>query len=266
MVDYTRYQELRIERHERLLTVTLQRPDTLNAVTGRMHSELSTIFTDIAHDNDVDVVVLTGAGRAFCAGGDINWMQQLLSLPGGMTSISDEGKKIIRTLLDLEKPLICRMNGDAVGLGATLALFCDVIIADETARIGDPHVRVGLVAGDGSAVIWPQLVGHARAKEYLMTGDLMTAAQASDFGLINRAVPADQLDAEVKKLTDKLLRGAQHAIRWTKVSVNIGLRQLAESILDASIAYEVVSSTLPDHAEAVAAFAEGRRPVFGRHR
>jgi enoyl-CoA hydratase len=265
-MDYGNYQDIKVERQDRLLTVTLHRPDTLNAVTGRMHCELSTIFTDIARDDEVDLVILTGAGRAFCAGGDIGWMQQMLSLPGGMAGISDEGRKIIRSLLDLEKPVICRMNGDAVGLGATIALFSDVIIADETARIGDPHVKVGLVAGDGSAVIWPQLIGHVRAKEYLMTGDLMTAAQASDFGLINRAVPADQLDAEVKKLADKLLRGAQHAIRWTKVSVNIGLRQLAESILDASIAYEVVSSTLPDHAEAVTAFAEGRRPVFGKLR
>jgi enoyl-CoA hydratase len=265
-MDYGNYQDIKVERQDRMLTVTLHQPDTLNAVTGRMHRELSTIFTDIARDDDVDLVILTGAGRAFCAGGDIGWMQQMLSLPGGMAGISDEGKKIVRSLLDLEKPVICRMNGDAVGLGATIALFCDVIIADETARIGDPHVRVGLVAGDGSAVIWPQLIGHARAKEYLMTGDLMTAAQASDFGLINRAVPADQLDAEVKKLADKLLRGAQLAVRWTKVSVNIGLRQLAESILDASIAYEAVSSTLPDHAEAVTAFAEGRRPVFGKLR
>ncbi|HEU0221694.1 MAG TPA: enoyl-CoA hydratase-related protein [Paracoccaceae bacterium] len=263
-MDYGSYQDIRVAQDGRLLTLTLDRPDSLNAVTGRMHRELSTIFGAIAEDDSVDLVVLTGAGRAFCAGGDIGWMQEVLARPGGMAGIGKEGKQIVRSLLDLEKPVICRLNGDAVGLGATLALFCDIIIADEAARIGDPHVRVGLVAGDGGAVIWPQLIGYARAKEFLMTGDLMTARQGADIGLINKAVPAAELDAEVRKLADKLLRGAQQAIRWTKVSVNVGLRQLADSILDASIAYEVVSSTLPDHAEAVAAFAEGRRPVFGR--
>jgi enoyl-CoA hydratase len=191
-------------------------------------------------------------------------MQSMIDGPEGMSAIAIEGRRIIQSLLDLEIPVICRLNGDAVGLGATLALFCDVIIASETARIGDPHVRVGLVAGDGGAVIWPQLIGYARAKEYLMTGDLMNAQRAAEIGLINRAVPAEKLDEEIAKLADKLLRGAQRAIRWTKLSVNLGLRQLVDSVFDASLGYEVASSMLPDHAEAVAAFHEGRRPVFGR--
>ena len=263
-MDYASYREIEIRREGRVLTLTLNRPASLNAVNARMHHELARIFYDIALDPDVDLVVLTGAGRAFCAGGDIAWMQSLLAAPGGMAAIHVEAKRIIYGLLDLEKPVICRLNGDAVGLGATLALFCDVVIASEDAKIGDPHVRVGLVAGDGGAVIWPQLVGHVRAKEYLMTGDLLTARQAADIGLINRAVPAADLDAEVKKLTDKLARGAQHAIRWTKLSVNLSLKQLAHTILEASIGYEIASSKMPDHREAVAAFAEGRRPVFGR--
>ncbi len=261
---YSDYTAIDIAREGRVLRLTLNNPGALNAVTGRMHHELSTIFGEVALDDSVDVVVLTGAGKAFCAGGDIGWMQSMVDNPGGMAAIGIEGKRIVHSLLDLEKPVICRLNGDAVGLGATLALFCDVIIGDETARIGDPHVRVGLVAGDGGAVIWPQLVGYARAKEFLMTGDLLTAQRAAEIGLINRAVPAGILDEEVAKLVEKLLRGAQRAIRWTKVSVNIGLKQLADSVLDASLGYEIASSMLPDHAEAVAAFREGRRPVFGK--
>lgn len=263
-MDYSTYSALSIQRDGRILRVTMDSPATLNAVTAKMHRELSTIFSDIALDEETDLVILTGAGKAFSAGGDIGWMQDMLTTPGGMAGIAAEGRRVILSLLDLQKPVICRLNGDAVGLGATLALFSDIIIADETARIGDPHVRVGLVAGDGGAVIWPQLVGPALAKEFLMTGDLLDARRAASIGLINRAVPAEALDEEVEKMAHKLARGAQQAIRWTKLSVNIGLKQLATTILDASLAYEVASSTMPDHAEAVSAFVEGRRPVFGR--
>jgi enoyl-CoA hydratase len=262
-MDYARYCALSISRQGRVLRVGFNNPAAMNAVTAQMHGELSTIFSDIASDDETDLVVLTGEGKAFSAGGDIGWMQQMLSVPGGMAGTAAEGRRIILSLLDLQKPVICRLNGDAVGLGATLALFCDIIIADETARIGDPHVRVGLVAGDGGAVIWPQLVGLALAKEFLMTGDLLDAKRAASIGLINRAVPADDLDGEVGKLVEKLERGAQQAICWTKLSLNIALKQLATSILDASLALEVVTSTMPDHAEAVSAFAEGRRPKFG---
>ncbi len=263
-MSYSHYTSIRVNRDGRRLTLTLDNPDTLNAVTANMHRELSTIFGEIARDDAVDLVILTGAGKAFCAGGDIGWMQSMIDAPGGMSGIADEGRCIVHSLLDLQVPIICRLNGDAVGLGATLALFCDVVIADEKARIGDPHVRVGLVAGDGGAVIWPQLIGYTRAKEMLMTGDLITAQRAAEIGLINRAVAADRLDEEVDKLADKLLRGAQQAIRWTKHSVNLGLKQLADAVFEASLGYEVASSMLPDHAEAVAAFREGRRPVFGK--
>jgi enoyl-CoA hydratase len=263
-MDYATYEDVTAVRSGQVLTLTLNRPDTLNAVTARMHDELSRIFSDAARDEAVDLVVLTGAGRAFCAGGDIGWMKSQLARPGGLAAIAPEGKRIIYSLLDLEKPVVCKLNGDAIGLGATLALFCDVIIASEAARIGDPHVRVGLVAGDGGAVIWPQLVGYARAKEFLMTGDLIAARDAAQMGLVNRAVPAAELDDAVEKLVEKLLRGPRYAVRWTKTSVNIGLKQLAHAALEASIGYEVASSLMPDHAEAVAAFAEGRRPVFNK--
>lgn len=263
-MDYQSYQDLKIEKDGRTLRLIINRPEALNVVTGRLHGELSRIFTDIEHDDDVDVVVLTGAGKTFCAGGDIGWMHEMLDVPGGFAAISIEGRRIIQSLLSLDKPVVCRVNGDAIGLGATLALFSDVIIVDEEARIADPHVRVGLVAGDGGAVIWPQLIGYARAKELLMTGDAVTGREAAQMGLVNRAVPAGDLDTEVDKLVQKLLRSPQAALRWTKVAVNIGLKQLADSILEASIGYECVSATLPDHREAVTAFLEKRRPNFGK--
>ena len=255
------YKTISFKRDGKVLTVTLNRPDVLNAVNGDLHTELSHVFHDVATD-PADIIVLTGAGRAFCAGGDIDWMQSGIDDPLGFDAVVFEAKKIIFGLLDCEKPIICRLNGDAVGLGATIALFCDIIIASDSARIGDPHVSVGLVAGDGGAVIWPQLIGYARAKEYLMTGKLMTAEDAVAMGMINHAVPASELDEATDRMASRLASGAAQAIRWTKVSVNIGLKQLAHSIMDTSLAYESLSNRSKDHQEAVNAFREKRRPVF----
>jgi enoyl-CoA hydratase len=154
------------------------------------------------------------------------------------------------------------LNGDAIGLGATIALFCDVIIADDKARIADPHVKVGLVAGDGGAAIWPQLIGFARAKEFLMTGEMVRAPEAARMGLINHAVPAAELDEKVQQLANKLAKGATLAIRWTKRAANIQLRDVVTRVLDASVAYEAMSQRTADHAEAVSAFNEKRRPQF----
>jgi enoyl-CoA hydratase len=261
-MNYDRYQQLAVSIAERIATVTLNRPDKLNAVSALLHTELSHIFRDLDEDPAIDIVILTGAGTAFSAGGDLDWMQEAIDHPETFERTAREGKQIIFALLDCEKPLIAKLNGHAVGLGATLALFCDVIFASEKARIGDPHVAVGLVAGDGGAVIWPQLIGYARAKEYLMTGDLIPATEAQRMGLINHVVKPEELDATVLAFARRLAGGAQKAIRWSKVSVNIGLKQLAHAIMDTSIAYEVLTNTSSDHAEAVSAFRDRRKPNF----
>lgn len=257
-----RYRNIAFERNGRILTLTLNRPDQLNAVDAALHTELAQVFADVARDPDSDVIILTGAGRAFCAGGDITWMQEAVDDPASFERTAIEGKQIVFSLLDCEKPIIAKVNGHAIGLGATMALFCDVIFAADSAKIADPHVRVGLVAGDGGAVIWPQLVGFAKAKELLMTGDTLTASDAERLGLINYAVPAEQLDEQVDAFAGRLAGGATQAIRWTKTAVNIALKQLAHSIMDTGIAYELVSNRSGDHAEAVAAFLEKRKAVF----
>lgn len=261
-MDFDTYQTLLFERRGRVLEITMNRPEKLNAVDEEMHAELARVFVDVSNDADSDIAVLTGAGRAFSSGGDIDWMQKMIDQPASFEKTAREGKQIVFSLLDCEKPVIAKLNGHATGLGATIALFCDVIFAAETAKIGDPHVSVGFVAGDGGAVIWPQLIGYARAKEYLMTGDLMTAIEAARIGLINRAVPPGELDSFVAQFADRLASGATKAIRWSKMSVNIGLKQLAHSILDASLAYEAMSNITADHQEAVNAFREKRTPKF----
>lgn len=259
------YKALLLERDGGVLTVTLNRPETLNAFDEQMDIEMSRLFLDVAEDKETRVVVLTGAGRAFSAGGDIEHMQAVIDNPTLFLEGMQRAKKIVFSMLDCPKPVIAKINGHAIGLGATIALFSDLSYAADHAKIGDPHVKVGFVAGDGGAVIWPQLVGYAKAKEYLLTGDLVTAEEAARLGLINHAVPADQLDAVVDAMAKRLANGASRAIEWTKASINIGLKQLAHSILDASIAYEALSNLTRDHQEAVNAFREKREPVFKEH-
>ena len=248
------YKRVLIEHRGRTLVLTINRAEALNAIDADLHEELSRVFVDAANDEQSDVVVLTGAGRAFCAGGDIAWMQDSFGSQAALDRTAREAKRIISTLLECEKPIICRLNGDAVGLGATIALFCDIIVADDRARISDPHVRVGLVAGDGGAAIWPQLIGYARAKEFLMTGNAVAAAEAARIGLINHAVPKDSLDEHVFKLASQFAQGATEAIRWTKAAINIPLRQIAAASMEASIPSELMSASLPYHHRAVEAY------------
>ena len=256
-MDQTAYNTIEIGRRGRVLYLTLNRPDVLNAIEGEMHEELSRLFVDAANDPDSDVIVLTGAGRAFSAGGDVESMQKAIDDPSIFEqAVVPEAKKIVFSLLDCDKPVIAKLNGHAMGLGATIALFCDIIYAAEHAKIGDPHVSVGLVAGDGGAVIWPQLIGFARAKEYLFTGKPLTAAQAAGIGLINHAVPAADLDATVDAFADQLAGGATKAIRWTKTTVNIALKQLAHSMMDTGLAYEALSNVSDEHIALVRAFRE----------
>ena len=192
----------------------------------------------------------------------MEWFDSMIEDPAKFRAIAPEAKRIVTSLLDLEKPIICRLNGAAAGLGATIALMCDVIVAVEHALIGDPHVKVGLVAGDGGAVIWPQLIGYAKARELLMTGDMLNAQEAKEAGLINHVVPSSQLDEKVGEISNKILANPRWAVRWTKTVTNIPLREIAVKVMDAAMAYEMVTNILPDRKEAVAAFKEKRPPKF----
>jgi enoyl-CoA hydratase len=261
-MNYDDHQSLAISQSGNILRVTLNQPDKLNAISPEMEEELLRVFENLRRDRSVDVVVLSGAGRAFSAGGDLNRHPELAADLRKVKREFELARRFIHTLLDVEQPIVCRLNGDAIGLGATLALYCDVIVAADTARIGDPHVRVGLVAGDGGAAIWPQLVGYARAKQYLLGGDMLDAAEAQRIGLINFCVPAGELDATVDKWAERFAKGAVNAIKWTKAVINIGLKEQAAKMLDAGLGYEALSLRSEDHMEAVKAFQEKRKPVF----
>jgi enoyl-CoA hydratase len=258
------FETIALTRKGRLLTITLNRPDVLNAVNEQMHQELVDVLAFASQDEGSDVLLLTGAGRAFSAGGDLTYLADTAKHPERFDVDVRRAKRIVYTILDLEKPLVCRLNGHAVGLGATIALLCDVVFAAETAKIGDPHVSVGLVAGDGGAFIWPQRIGYALAKEYLLTGELVPAPKAHQIGLINHCLPAAELDAAVDKFCQRLLDGSTNAIRWTKVTINLELKRIAHAVMDAGIAYEAVSIRSSDHQQAVDALLNKRTPVFKR--
>jgi enoyl-CoA hydratase len=261
-MNLSSYSTFLFERRGRLLHASFNRPQTMNAIDSVAHEELARFFAEVTADPLTDVVILSGVGRAFSAGGDLDHIQAMIDEPDKFLKDLQDAKRIVFGMLDCPKPIIAKLNGHAVGLGATIALLCDVIFAVPTAKIGDPHVKIGFTAGDGGAFIWPHLLGHARAKEYLLTGRLMTAEEAERLGLINHVVPAAEIDRVVDEFAQELLKGAMRAIQWTKLSVNIGLKQTAQAVLDASLAYEALSNVTADHQEAITALREKREPKF----
>ena len=256
------YSRFRFARDGRLLTASIQSDHPVNGVDGPMHAQWATLFTDLQRDSGSDLIILAAEGRAFCAGGDFDWFQEQIDDPSRFRDIAWDARRIVMSLLELDKPIICRLNGAAAGLGATIALLCDMVVAAESAVVGDPHVKVGLVAGDGGALIWPQLIGYARAKELLMTGDMLTAAEAHELGLINHVVPMEALDEKVAELVGKVMANPRWAVRWTKSTVNIPLRALAAQLMDASLGWETVSNMQDDRREAMQALREKRPPAF----
>lgn len=258
---FDRYRLIRFSRRDRILTVTMDSPP-LNAVGLALHEELADVFTDVARDEASDVVILTGAGKAFSAGADLPGLIKATEDKALRVALLSKAPQIVHSLLALEKAVIARVNGHAMGLGATLALLCDIVFAAEPARIADPHVGVGLSAGDGGALIWPQLIGYARARHHLLTGDPLMAAEAEAIGLIHKAVPMDMLDEAVNAYADRLAGGATLAIKATKRSINMTLAREALAVAEAHAGLEAHTMASDDHREAVLAFIEKRAPRF----
>ena len=250
-----------------ILHVTLHRPDSLNAINDVMHRELRDLYARIAADAEVEVVVLTGAGRGFCAGGDFKQMQENNEgsiYDDGFSALFVDAVAIARNILSVRRPIVAAVNGDAIGLGASLALFSDIVYMAEDARIGDPHAQAGLVAADGGVVLWPLLLGINRAKEYLLTGDLLTGVEAERIGLVNHAVPREELEGAVMAVARKLAKGASLAIRFNKQLVNKELEDRVNRIYETALAMEAITFSSADHLEAVRAFGARERPTFTR--
>lgn len=262
MKDYSNYKFLKVDFDDSVATITLNRPERRNAAHNPMHQELETIFTDVGAEDEVRAIVFTGAGEAFCAGGDASSMDSGEFNPVGPRIPFNGVRRLVNSMLDVEQPIIGAINGDAAGLGATLALMCDITYVAETARIGDTHVKMGLVAGDGGAIIWPALIGMARAKQYLFTGDWITGTEAERIGLVNFALPTEEVLSAATAFARRMADGAPMAIRWTKYSMNKLLRDQVNLALDTSMFLEAATMGTEDLKESAAAFLEKRPPVF----
>ena len=251
-----------IERDGHVMTVTIDHPDSaVNAVDETLHRELAELFGMLKQEPDARAIVLTGDGRAFSAGGDMGWFPELRE-PAVMHALRREAKQIIWDQLDVEIPIVCVLNGPAVGLGASIALLCDVIVMSENATIIDPHVQVGVVAGDGGAAIWPLLVGPLAAKRHLMLGEPLTATEACRLGVASEVCSPDSVQAAGRSWADRLAAQAPLAVQGTKIAINQQIKQALLTSFDVSTALEMTCFVSQDHAEAVEAFVEKRAPIF----
>jgi enoyl-CoA hydratase len=263
--DYSKFQTLDVRLDERLLRVVLNRPDSLNAVDSIMHEELEELWTIVRFDDSVGCVLLTGSGRSFCVGADFKSLEPRARAESqarrvGLPLLS--AKQLISNMLDVEQPIVAAVQGHAIGVGATIALCSDVVIATDDAVFADTHVALGLVAGDGGCVVWPSLLPMSAAKYYLLTGDGLKGDEAARLGLVLRSVPADELHGAAEETATRLAKGASLAIRWTKYSVNKILRERLNLLIDTSLVLEGATLLSEDHAEAILAFSERRSPRF----
>jgi enoyl-CoA hydratase len=246
-----------------VVILTLNRPDRLNALTDELTRDLRAALAALAYD-DSRVAVITGAGRGFCAGADSGGMENRIDQGTNGAAEGIRGRNfLVPALLEVEQPLIAMVNGPAAGAGATLGLFCDIVLIADDAKIGDTHVRMGLVSGDGSAVMWPLLLGPKLASEYLLTGRLIDGREAERIGLVNHSYPADSLREETLALASEIAAQPPFAVKGNKAAVKRYVQWLVGHTLDASYAWEQLSMLTADHAEAVRAFRERRPGVYG---
>jgi enoyl-CoA hydratase len=248
-VKYDLPQELLVEVDGPIRTVVFNRPAEYNAVNLALHRALAIVWPQLAADQDAKVVILTGAGRAFSAGGDLDWITSFLDDPVARDDSLREGAQIIDEMLRFPLPVIAAVNGAAVGLGCSLAVLCDIVLMSQKAYLVDPHVSVGLVAGDGGAAFWPLITPILRSREYLYTGDRIPAATAVELGLATRTTAPEDLLAEARALALRLAAQPAPALRGTKRVVNMYLSQALSGAVQAGFAAEAVTMQSPEHRE-----------------
>jgi enoyl-CoA hydratase len=261
-MTYAEYEQLRFERRPNgVLLITMDRPEKYNATDEGMHTELARVWRDVSADPETRVAVVTGAGKAFSAGGDLGMVERMTGDHDRVAHMLGEMRDLVYNIVDCEKPVVSAINGVAVGAGTVVGLMADISICAREARIGDGHVKLGVAAGDHAAIIWPLLVGMAKARYYLMTGEMIVGTEAERIGLVSKAVPRDEVLPEALRVADALATGSQTAIRWTKRSLNGWLR-MAGPIFEQSAAYEMLGFLGPDVVEGAAALREKRAPRF----
>jgi enoyl-CoA hydratase len=257
-VDYDLPAELLVESDGPVRVVTLNRPDELNAANHAMHHGLTQLWDQLAADRDAGAVVVTGAGRAFSAGGDFAFMQRQHADAAFRAQVFEESRRLLQTMIAFPLPVIAAVNGPAVGLGCSLAVACDIVLIAERAFLADPHVTVGLVAGDGGAALWPLLTSMLRAKEYIFTGDRIPAATAVELGLANRVVVGDALMDEAMALARRLAALPRQALQDTKRALNGHIARAVAGIMDFALSAELLTMGSAEHQALVATRSSDR--------
>jgi enoyl-CoA hydratase len=261
-VDYSVFKDILFERRDNgVLWITLNRPDKLNAADAAMHQAFVDLWPMIDKDPAVRVAVITGAGRAFSAGGDLDRVVNAHGNYEDIVAILEEARDIVYNMLHCSKPIISAVNGVAVGAGVVVALLSDISIMAEGAKLGDGHIRMGVAAGDHGAIIWPLLCGVAKAKYYLLTGEMIGGREAERIGLVSLCVPDDQVVPRAMDVATRLATGPRDAVKYTKRVVNQWLLQ-AGPIFDHSLALEMMGFFSKDLLAGVDALRSKRAPRF----
>ncbi len=256
------YQELRtVLGPHGVLEVTFANPERLNSVSEVGHSELARIWTEVDADPVVRTVLLRAEGRAFSAGGDYEMIEHILADRETHRRVLKETRDLVRNIIECSKPIVSAINGAAVGAGLAAALLADIPIAAHSARILDGHTKLGVTTGDHAVVIWPLLIGMAKAKYHLLTNDPIDGTEAERLGLVARVVPDDELDSVARTIASDLAKGPAEALQWTKHTLNHWLRS-AYPAFDASVAYEFLGFGGDDVEEGLDAARHKRRPEF----
>lgn len=259
---YEKYEYLLFERKPGgVLLITINRPEVYNATNNKLHNELAYVWKDVDADPETSVAVITGAGKAFSAGGDLKMIDGQIKDFKQISTIMKEAADVVYNIVDCDKPVISAINGPAVGAGLAVAIMADISIIAEDARFTDGHIRLGVAAGDHAAIIWPLLCGLAKAKYYLMTADFIDGKEAERIGLVSKCVPGDQLMEEALRVAKVLADGPKFAVQWTKRSLNHWVRQ-AIPIFESSLAYEMLNFFGDDVEEGAKALIEKREPKF----
>jgi 2-(1,2-epoxy-1,2-dihydrophenyl)acetyl-CoA isomerase len=258
------FEHVLLSRTDGIGTLTLNRPEKLNAFAGRMREEIADAVREMANDPDVRVLVVTGAGRAFCAGADIGYMRDLLERRDteAFTALVEAGRAVVTTIRAVPKPVIASVNGPAAGGGANLALACDLRIASDRASVGQTFNRIGLHPDWGGTYFLPRLVGPSRALQLIFSAEMLDAEQALQFGLFDRVVPHEQLEAETLVAARMLAAKPPRALALAKQAVYTSSTASLDEMLDLELAHQLDCFQSEDAREGLAAFLEKRPPAF----
>jgi len=259
---YARYERLAFDRPgPKVLRITMRSPLKMGAMDAQMHREVSEIWRDVDADDSVNVVIFTGDGKTFSAGGDLKHERKVCDDYALRMRAMKESRDLVTNMLDCRKPIVTAARGWAVGAGLATLLLADVSIAAKDAKFSDGHLKIGVAAGDHAAIIWPLLCGMAKAKYYLLTADTITGEEAERMNLVSLALPDEEVEARALEIANRLAQGAPAAQRWTKMMLNHWIKQ-AMPIFDASLAFEFTGFAGPEGKEGIDAFLEKRSPSF----